>query len=91
MGLWKEAETVWLERNRVQRQTYKDELALWKVERDLAKVERRRTQWAQPKLGKLESPLPKPVIESTQELGVEGDDNGINNGSESDDGSAGGD
>jgi len=62
MGPWKEAETARLERNRVQRQTYKDELALWEAERDLAKVERRRTRWAQPKLGKLESPLPKPVV-----------------------------
>ena len=91
MGPWKEAETAQLERNQVRRQTYKDELALWEAERDLAKVERCRTRWAQPKLGKLESPLPKPVIESAQELGAEGDDNGINDGLESDDGSAGGD
>ncbi|KAF9235661.1 hypothetical protein BU15DRAFT_18030, partial [Melanogaster broomeanus] len=60
MGPWKEAEAARLERNRVRRQVYKDELASWEAERDLAKVERRRTQWTQPKLGKLESHLPKP-------------------------------
>ncbi|KIK77797.1 hypothetical protein PAXRUDRAFT_165715, partial [Paxillus rubicundulus Ve08.2h10] len=71
------------------RQMYKDELVLWEVERDLAKVERCQTQWAQPKLGKLGSPLPKPVIESVHEPEADGDENGDNDGSESDGKSAG--
>ncbi|KAF8836385.1 hypothetical protein BDN67DRAFT_974269 [Paxillus ammoniavirescens] len=42
----------------------RDELVACGVERDLAKAERRRTRWTQPKLGKLEEPLPKPVLAS---------------------------
>ncbi|KAF9229912.1 hypothetical protein BU15DRAFT_12101, partial [Melanogaster broomeanus] len=60
MGSWKEAEAARLERNQVRRQAFKDELATWEAERDLAKAEKRRTRWNQPKLGKLESRLPKP-------------------------------
>jgi hypothetical protein len=74
LGPWKEAEAARLERNRVRRQAYKDELVTWEAERDLAKAERRRTRWTQPKLGKLESPLPKPAFESVHGEDGNGDD-----------------
>ncbi|KIK73494.1 hypothetical protein PAXRUDRAFT_67689, partial [Paxillus rubicundulus Ve08.2h10] len=60
---WKETEATRLERIRIRRQVYKDEPPSWEAERDLAKVERRRTRWTQPKLGKLEPPFPKPAID----------------------------
>ncbi|KAF9227987.1 hypothetical protein BS17DRAFT_694532, partial [Gyrodon lividus] len=75
------------------RQVYKDELASWEAERDLAKVERRQTRWTQPKLGKLESPLPKPIVESVQKgdgLGDENHDNDEGIDSESDNGGSAG-
>ncbi|KIK80222.1 hypothetical protein PAXRUDRAFT_83028, partial [Paxillus rubicundulus Ve08.2h10] len=53
MGLWKEVEAVQFERNWVQRQAFKDKLVTWEAEKC-------RIHWNQPKLGKLESCLPKP-------------------------------
>ncbi|KIK75679.1 hypothetical protein PAXRUDRAFT_45727, partial [Paxillus rubicundulus Ve08.2h10] len=66
MAVWKEVGAVWLEHNQVQRQVHKEALVAWEVEKDLAKVERRRPGWNHPKLGKLESALPKPMFESVQ-------------------------
>ena len=34
----------------------------WEEEWNQAKLERRRPRWAKPKLGPLESPIPKPVV-----------------------------
>ena len=67
------------------------------VERDLAKLEKRRTRWNQPKLGKLEPQLPKPTFKDTGEeadmpgasvVGGSGDgeDEGTASDGESDDG-----
>ncbi|KAF9231034.1 hypothetical protein BU15DRAFT_68674 [Melanogaster broomeanus] len=61
MGPWIEAEAARLERNR-------------EAERDLAKAEKRPTRWNQPKLGKLESCLPKPIFEIV-EMDGDGDNN----------------
>ncbi|KIK74638.1 hypothetical protein PAXRUDRAFT_530324 [Paxillus rubicundulus Ve08.2h10] len=73
-----------LERNRVRRQVHKEALVAREVEKDLAKVERHQPGWNHPKLGKLESPLTKPVFESVQ--GVEMDGNEDNDGVGSDGG-----
>ncbi|KIK81509.1 hypothetical protein PAXRUDRAFT_155965, partial [Paxillus rubicundulus Ve08.2h10] len=73
MAVWKETEAAWLECNRVQGQTHKEGLVAWEAEKDLAKAERHQPGWNQPKLGKLESLFPKPVLESVQ--GVEMDRN----------------
>ncbi|KIK75272.1 hypothetical protein PAXRUDRAFT_19141 [Paxillus rubicundulus Ve08.2h10] len=61
---------------------HKEALVAWEVEKDLEKVERRRPGWNHPKLGKLKSPLPKPMFESVQ--GVEMDRNEDNDGVGSD-------
>ncbi|KIK75549.1 hypothetical protein PAXRUDRAFT_18897 [Paxillus rubicundulus Ve08.2h10] len=84
MAMWKEAGAAQLEHNRVQIQVHKEALVAWEVEKDLAKVERCRPGWNHPKLGKLESPLPKPMFESVQ--GVEMDGNEDNDGMGSDGG-----
>ncbi|KIK82076.1 hypothetical protein PAXRUDRAFT_154599, partial [Paxillus rubicundulus Ve08.2h10] len=55
---------------------YHEELHLWEVENDLAKQEKRRIGWAKPKLGKLEAPAPKPVVESGDGDGRGEEDNG---------------
>ncbi|KAI6017782.1 hypothetical protein BKA83DRAFT_17153 [Pisolithus microcarpus] len=68
---WKVAEIAQQEHNKVQRQEYKVELAAWVVERDAAKLEKQQPHWGQPKLGKLEPLLPKPVFER-----IEGEDVG---------------
>jgi len=97
MTAWKRAEALRLERNKTRRQTFKDDLGAWEVERDLAKLEKRRTRWNQPKLGKLEPRSPKPTFEDTGEeadmpgasaVGGNGDgeDEGTASDGESDDG-----
>ncbi|KIJ64738.1 hypothetical protein HYDPIDRAFT_111330 [Hydnomerulius pinastri MD-312] len=49
----------------------------WTEECAQAKDEGRRPGWARPKLGKLESPIPKPVVDSPEgeEAGRNGDEN----------------
>ncbi|KAF9235519.1 hypothetical protein BU15DRAFT_20804, partial [Melanogaster broomeanus] len=54
-------------------EAYHNELALWTEECAQAKVEKRRPRWARPKRGKLESPIPKPVVDSTDGDKAEGD------------------
>lgn len=75
---WKGADTERRERNKARTEAYKEDLEAWKAERDLAKSEKRRPHWSQPKRGKLEAPLPKPTIESVDNgegrEGNEGDD-----------------
>ncbi|KIK78244.1 hypothetical protein PAXRUDRAFT_164514 [Paxillus rubicundulus Ve08.2h10] len=73
MKVWKEAEKVWLERNNARRQAYHDALALWNEECAQAKVERKRAGWAKPKLGKLKSLIPKPVVDGAEGDEAEGD------------------
>ncbi|KAI6162811.1 hypothetical protein EDD17DRAFT_1507684 [Pisolithus thermaeus] len=82
---WKVAEIARREHNKVQRQEYKVELTAWVVERDAAKLEKRQPRWGQPKLGKLEPPLPKPVFER-----IEGEDVGGSKGEGDEGGSDGG-
>jgi len=62
MKSWKEAEAVRLERNEACRIAYRDQVKLWEVERDQAKLEKWRPAWNKPKLGKLEAPLPRPTL-----------------------------
>ncbi|KAG2357104.1 hypothetical protein BDR07DRAFT_1380350 [Suillus spraguei] len=62
MKVWKEEDGKWLERNKVRRQAYKDEVRQWEAEQERAKLERQQTTWAKPKQGKLEAPLPKPTL-----------------------------
>ncbi|KAG1880096.1 hypothetical protein F4604DRAFT_1745117 [Suillus subluteus] len=38
------------------------ELERWKEEKERAKMEKRRLAWKKPTRGKLEAPLPKPVV-----------------------------
>ncbi|KAI6019098.1 hypothetical protein EDC04DRAFT_2576127 [Pisolithus marmoratus] len=72
MAVWKAAEVERRERNKARKLAYKVELATWEVERDAAKLLRRQPCWKQPKLGKLEPPLPKPVFESAEREEVDG-------------------
>ncbi|KAF8837151.1 hypothetical protein BDN67DRAFT_909773 [Paxillus ammoniavirescens] len=62
--VWKDAEAAWLERNKERRLAYKEEVARWNTENEQAKLERRKPRWCKPKLGKLESPLPRPSVDS---------------------------
>ncbi|KAF9225130.1 hypothetical protein BS17DRAFT_807511 [Gyrodon lividus] len=91
MEAWKEADKKRLERNNSRREAYHHELGLWTAECARAKVEKRRPGWTRPKLGKLESPIPKPVADSTDgdeaegENGEADDENNGNNGNNEDD------
>jgi hypothetical protein len=76
MAAWKEADNARKQRNKDQRSTYHEELRLWEVERNLAKQEKRRTRWAKPKLGKLEAPAPRLVVESGDGDGEDEEDDG---------------
>jgi hypothetical protein len=76
MAAWKEADNTRKQRNKDQRSTYHEELRLWEVERNLAKQEKRRTGWAKPKLGKLEAPAPRLVVESGDGDGEDEEDDG---------------
>ncbi|KAI6041987.1 hypothetical protein EDC04DRAFT_2892503 [Pisolithus marmoratus] len=77
MAVWKVAEVEHRERNKARKLAYKVELTTWEVERDAAKLLRWQPCWKQPKLGKLEPPLPKPVFESVEREEVDGNkDNG---------------
>ncbi|KAF9233925.1 hypothetical protein BU15DRAFT_90164 [Melanogaster broomeanus] len=73
MEAWRDADKKRLERNSSRREAYHHELALWTEECVRAKVEKRRPGWARPKLGKLESPIPKPVVDSADGDEAEGD------------------
>ncbi|KAF9220141.1 hypothetical protein BS17DRAFT_715329, partial [Gyrodon lividus] len=72
-------------------EAYHHELGLWTAECARAKVEKRQPGWTRPKLGKLESPIPKPVADSTDGDEAEGDngeaddENNGNNGNNEDD------
>lgn len=59
---WKEAEAARLKKNEARRTVHKDQLKLWEAERDRAQLERQRPAWNKPKLGKLEAPLPRPML-----------------------------
>ncbi|KAG2060564.1 hypothetical protein BDR06DRAFT_872059 [Suillus hirtellus] len=62
MKVWKEDNAKWLERNEAHRQVYKEELTQWEAEQTKAKMEKWCPMWVKPKLGKLKTPLPKPMI-----------------------------
>jgi len=83
MKAWKEDDTKRLERNEARRQVYKEELTQWEAERTKAKAEKRRLMWVKPKLGKLETPLPKPTIahvdEEAEETESDGGEDGEDN------------
>ncbi|KAF9223588.1 hypothetical protein BS17DRAFT_831417 [Gyrodon lividus] len=82
---WREADEACKQCNKDQRGIYCEELCLWEVERNLAKQEKRRIGWAKPKLGKLEAPAPRLMVESGEGEGEDEEDNG-NNGSDGRDG-----
>ncbi|KAF8835445.1 hypothetical protein BDN67DRAFT_913049 [Paxillus ammoniavirescens] len=69
MDAWKQAEKERLERNNSRRTVFREALALWTEESARAKDEGRRPGWVRPKLGKLKTPAPKPVVD-----GPEGDE-----------------
>ncbi|KAG2092293.1 uncharacterized protein F5147DRAFT_585922 [Suillus discolor] len=74
---WKKTEEARKKRNRELKGKYQMDLERWKEEKELAKLEKRRLAWKKPTRGKLEAPLPKPVLaEGTagDELDVDGDD-----------------
>ncbi|KAH7903374.1 hypothetical protein BJ138DRAFT_1020747 [Hygrophoropsis aurantiaca] len=71
---WKAAEKARIERNKAIKVIYKTEMAQWEVERDLAKVEKRRTRWNRPKMGVKEKPVPKPEVAPDGEDEDEEDD-----------------
>ena len=58
MTVWKRAEALRLERNKTWRQTFKDDLGAWEVERDLAKLEK--FAGISPSLGSLSHNCPSP-------------------------------
>lgn len=62
LALWKTAEKERKARNDVKRLTHQESVKAWEEERNQAKLEQRRPRWTKPKLGPLESPIPKPVV-----------------------------
>ncbi|KAF9220160.1 hypothetical protein BS17DRAFT_787995 [Gyrodon lividus] len=88
MEAWKEADKKQLERNNYHQEAYHHKLGLWTAECARVKVEKRQPGWTRPKLGKLESPIPKPVADSTDGDEAEGDNGEVddeNNGNNEDD------
>ena len=81
LEIWKEAEKERRERNMIRKEIFKEELEAWEIEKELAKLERRKPRWGQPKRGKLEKPLPKPNIESVENGGEGGNESGDDDGS----------
>lgn len=74
---WKKTEEARKKRNRELKGRYQTDLERWKEEKELVKLEKRRLAWKKPTRGKLEVPLPKPVLaEGTagDEFDVDGDD-----------------
>ncbi|KIJ14531.1 hypothetical protein PAXINDRAFT_115849 [Paxillus involutus ATCC 200175] len=69
MAVWKEVDNARKNRNKACREAYRDELAVWEEERALAKSKKRRIGWKRPKLGKLESPAPRPAVEGAEGVG----------------------
>ncbi|KAG2151330.1 hypothetical protein DEU56DRAFT_728103 [Suillus clintonianus] len=59
---WKKAEEARKQRNRELTGKYQMELERWKEEKERAKMEKCRLAWKKPTRGKLEAPLPKPVV-----------------------------
>ncbi|KAG0692688.1 hypothetical protein DFH29DRAFT_1008237 [Suillus ampliporus] len=59
---WKKAEEARKQRNRELTGKYQMELERWKEEKERAKMEKRRLAWKKPTRGKLEAPLPEPVV-----------------------------
>ncbi|KIJ61079.1 hypothetical protein HYDPIDRAFT_116330 [Hydnomerulius pinastri MD-312] len=77
MDIWKQEEKGLLERNNARRIAFRKAMSLWTEECAQAKDEGRRPGWARPKLRKLESPIPNPVVDSPEgeEAGRNGDEN----------------
>ncbi|KAG2359336.1 hypothetical protein BDR07DRAFT_1415334, partial [Suillus spraguei] len=73
--------SVWLVRNEACRTAYRDQVKLWEAERDQVKLERWRLAWNKPKLGKLEAPLPRPML-NDPEASKEGHSDKSDGGSE---------
>ncbi|KAG2045996.1 hypothetical protein BDR06DRAFT_837528, partial [Suillus hirtellus] len=57
---WEDKEEARKVRNAMRKTKWKNEVAEWEAERDLAKQEKRRTHWKKPVLGPLEKSVPKP-------------------------------
>ncbi|KAG2370204.1 hypothetical protein BDR07DRAFT_1386763, partial [Suillus spraguei] len=77
-----------LVRNEARRTAYRDQVKLWEAERDQASLERRRPAWNKPKLGKLEAPLPRPMLndpEASEEGRSDEEDADENDSDKSDD------
>jgi hypothetical protein len=49
---------AWLNKNEARKMLYREQVKLWEVGRDRVKMDR----WNKPKLGKLETPLPRPTL-----------------------------
>ena len=75
MVTWQEAENERRKRNEGWKQAYREELHLWKEERERVKVKKCRVQWNRPKQGKLEPPIPKPAV-TGEDAGRDGGKNG---------------
>ncbi|KAG1777812.1 hypothetical protein EV702DRAFT_969002 [Suillus placidus] len=74
---WKKMEEARKHHNRESKGKYQMDLEWWKEEKERVRLEKRRLAWKKPMRGKLEAPLPKPVVvEGTagDELDVDGDD-----------------
>ncbi|KAF9223497.1 hypothetical protein BS17DRAFT_674137, partial [Gyrodon lividus] len=85
--VWKGAEAAQLEENKERRLVYKEEIVRWDAENKQAKSERRKPMWSKPKLKKLESLFPRPIVD-TQETEGQPDANINIEADETDDGSS---
>ena len=69
------------EHNETRWKMYREELQLWEVKRDWAEVENHQPHWAKPKHGRLEQPVPKPIVNGG---GAKGEGNNVIDGEDSD-------
>ncbi|KAF8841211.1 hypothetical protein BDN67DRAFT_901904 [Paxillus ammoniavirescens] len=87
MAEWKEVDEMRKKWNKERRAAYHEAMHLWEEEKALVKHEKRQVRWEKPKLGKLESPAPKPVLEGEGDEAVaDGDKDSNENNAENDEG-----
>ena len=64
---WKKNEASRKKRNEKKKEEWKQQVAIWEAEQDLAKAERCHPCWKKPVLGSLEAPIPRPTRISVQD------------------------
>lgn len=82
---WKTKDDDRKKRNEEKRAKWKEAVASWELERDRAKIAKRRATWKKPVLGKMESAAPRPKAPALADIDEENEDGDDSDGDDSDD------